>query len=52
VDAAGFVLYISAMAANIHDLYENEIGPHIGAQVIAKAWSDPAFGRRSFPHVN
>ena len=80
VDAAGFVGYISAMAAHDHDhnegsnlsevelrvraletilvdkryiepaaldriveLYETKIGPHIGAQVIAKAWSDPAF---------
>ena len=25
------------------ELYETKIGPHIGAQVIAKAWSDPAF---------
>ncbi len=80
VDAAGFVGYISVMAAHDHDhnegsnlpevelrvraleticvdkgyieyaaldriveLYETKIGPHIGAQVIAKAWSDPAF---------
>jgi nitrile hydratase len=25
------------------ELYETKIGPHIGAQVIAKAWGDPAF---------
>jgi nitrile hydratase len=80
LDAAGFVRYISPMAAHDHDhnegsnlsemdlrvraletilvdkgyietaaldriieLYETKIGPHIGAQVIAKAWSDPAF---------
>ena len=80
VDAAGFVRYISPMAAHDHDhnegsnlfemelrvraietiliekgyietaaldriieLYETKIGPHIGAQVIAKAWSDPSF---------
>ena len=27
----------------IVELYETKIGPHIGAQVIAKAWSDSAF---------
>jgi nitrile hydratase len=27
----------------IVELYETKIGPHIGAQVIAKAWSDPSF---------
>lgn len=27
----------------IVELYETKIGPHIGAQVIAKAWVDPAF---------
>ena len=27
----------------IIEAYETKIGPHNGAQVIAKAWSDPAF---------
>ena len=27
----------------IIDAYETRIGPHIGAQVVAKAWVDPAF---------
>ena len=27
----------------IVDAYETRIGPHIGAQVVAKAWTDPAF---------
>ena len=27
----------------IVELYETKIGPHIGAQVIAKAWCDPGF---------
>ena len=27
----------------IVELYESKIGPHIGAQVIARAWSDPSF---------
>ncbi len=27
------------------EAYETKIGPHIGARVVAKAWSDPAFKR-------
>jgi nitrile hydratase len=27
------------------EAYETRIGPHIGARVVAKAWSDPAFKR-------
>jgi len=27
----------------IVEYYETEVGPHLGAQVVAKAWSDPAF---------
>jgi nitrile hydratase len=27
----------------IVEAYETKIGPHIGAQVVAKAWTDPAF---------
>ena len=33
----------SAALDRIVELYETTIGPHIGAQVIAKAWSDPTF---------
>ena len=33
----------SAALDRIVELYETKIGPHIGAQVVAKAWSDPAF---------
>ena len=33
----------SAALDRIVELYETKIGPHIGAQVIAKAWSDPYF---------
>ena len=29
----------------IIDAYETKIGPHNGARVVAKAWSDPAFKR-------
>jgi nitrile hydratase len=28
------------------DLYENEVGPRNGAQVVARAWLDPEFKRR------
>ena len=36
--------YIETAALDcIVELYETKIGPHIGAQVIAKAWSDPVF---------
>ena len=30
----------------IVDAYENQVGPRNGAQVIARAWSDPAFKER------
>ena len=36
--------YIETAALDrIIELYETKIGPHIGAHVIAKAWSDPIF---------
>jgi nitrile hydratase len=36
--------YIETAALDrIVELFETKIGPHIGAQVIAKAWSDPSF---------
>jgi nitrile hydratase len=36
--------YIETAALDrIVELYETKIGPHIGAQVIAKAWSDSSF---------
>ena len=27
----------------IIDVYQNQIGPQIGAEIVAKAWSDPVF---------
>jgi nitrile hydratase len=30
----------------IVEAYEREIGPHIGARIIARAWTDPAFKER------
>lgn len=41
--------YVETAALDrIVELYETKIGPHIGAQVIAKAWSDPAFRQLLF----
>jgi nitrile hydratase len=28
------------------EIYENEVGPHLGAQVVARAWTDPAYRDR------
>jgi nitrile hydratase len=28
------------------EIYENEVGPHLGATVVAKAWTDPEFRER------
>ncbi|MEM9485314.1 MAG: nitrile hydratase subunit alpha [Cyanobacteria bacterium P01_F01_bin.116] len=30
----------------IIDNYEHKVGPHIGAQIVAKAWADPEFKQR------
>ena len=30
----------------IAEMYEKEVGPHLGAKVVAKAWTDPAFKER------
>src|SRR3954462_6879761 len=28
------------------EIYENEVGPHLGAKAVAKAWTDPEFKAR------
>src|SRR3954454_18868682 len=28
------------------EIYENEVGPHHGARVVAKAWTDPGYRER------
>lgn len=39
--------YIQTDAVDaIVDMYEREVGPRNGAQVVAKAWTDPAFKQR------
>ena len=30
----------------IVETYERDVGPHLGARVVARAWSDPAFAER------
>lgn len=35
-----------AALAAIVDAYENRIGPHNGARVVAKAWTDPEYKKR------
>ena len=38
--------YIDPAALDaIIEAYETKVGPHNGARVVAKAWSDPAFKR-------
>lgn len=38
--------YVETAALDrVIELFEKKIGPHIGAQVVAKAWSDPSFRR-------
>ena len=38
--------YIDPKALDVFiEAYETKVGPHIGARVVAKAWSDPAFKR-------
>src|SRR5690606_9289518 len=41
----------AAMEA-ILDTYENKVGPHLGASVVARAWSDPAFMARLTADAN
>ncbi len=36
----------SAAIDRIVEAYETKIGPHIGARIVAKAWTDPAFKER------
>jgi len=39
--------YVDALAVDrIIETYETEVGPHNGARVVARAWSDPDYRRR------
>lgn len=39
-------LMTSDLVDRMASLYEKDIGPHLGAKVIARAWVDPAFKKR------
>lgn len=39
-------LMTAAAVDRVAEIYENEVGPQLGAKVVAKAWSDPAFRER------
>lgn len=39
-------LLTTGMVDRMVDIYENEVGPQLGAKVIAKAWADPEFKAR------
>ncbi|MGA9870519.1 MAG: nitrile hydratase subunit alpha [Rhodococcus sp. (in: high G+C Gram-positive bacteria)] len=39
-------LLTTGMVDRMVDIYENEVGPQLGAMVIAKAWADPEFKAR------
>ncbi|WP_425563611.1 nitrile hydratase subunit alpha [Pseudonocardia kongjuensis] len=36
----------TAAVDRLAEVYENEVGPQLGAKVVAKAWTDPAFKER------
>jgi nitrile hydratase len=42
----------SAAMDAIIEQYEHTIGPHIGAKVVAKAWTDPAYKKRLLTDAN
>jgi len=39
-------LMTSAAVDRIAEIYENEVGPQLGARVVARAWTDPDFKAR------
>ena len=39
-------LMTTAAVDRLAEIYENEVGPQLGAKVVAKAWSDPEFKKR------
>lgn len=39
-------LMTTAMVDRTAEIYENEVGPQLGARVVARAWVDPEFKRR------
>jgi len=41
-----------AAMAVILETYESKLGPHLGARLVARAWSDPAFRARLLDNAN
>jgi nitrile hydratase len=39
-------LMTTAAVDRLAEIYENEVGPQLGAKVVAKAWTDPDFKKR------
>lgn len=39
-------LMTTAAVDRVAEIYENEVGPQLGAKVVAKAWTDPDFRER------
>lgn len=39
-------LMTTAAVDRVAEIYENEVGPQLGAKVVAKAWTDPEFKAR------
>jgi nitrile hydratase len=39
-------LMTTAAVDRLAEIYENEVGPQLGAKVVAKAWADPEFKKR------
>jgi nitrile hydratase subunit alpha len=36
----------TAAVDRLVEIYENEVGPQLGAKVVARAWTDPGFRQR------
>src|SRR5437660_9808013 len=39
-------LFTAEAVDRVAEMYEKEVGPHLGAKVVARAWVDPDFKRR------
>nr|ABY59056.1 nitrile hydratase alpha subunit [Mesorhizobium sp. F28] len=39
-------VFTTSMVDRMAEIFENEVGPHLGAKVVAKAWVDPKYKAR------
>jgi len=39
-------VFTASMVDRMAEIFENEVGPHLGANVVAKAWADPEYKAR------